>query len=54
MMKSDDRQIAHELAEHYGLDSASYDPEPRRNVVIFRSDFKKARIPHPLLSKAAK
>ena len=48
-MKQNDRQIAHQLAEHYGLDSASYDPEPKRNVVavIFKSDFKAARIPTP-------
>ena len=48
-MKQNDRQIAHQLAEHYGLDSASYDPEPKRNVVIFKSDFKAARIPTPML-----
>eukprot|EP00038_Savillea_parva_P008310 m.176107 g.176107 ORF g.176107 m.176107 type:complete len:1315 (+) comp14114_c0_seq1:349-4293(+) len=52
VMKADDRQVAHELAEHYGLDSASYDPEPHRNVVIFRSEFKTPRIPHPLLSQS--
>lgn len=33
-MKRDQRRIVHELAEVYGLESISYDSEPKRNVVI--------------------
>ncbi|KAF7706181.1 transcriptional repressor NF-X1 [Silurus meridionalis] len=33
-MKRDQRRIVHELAEVYGLESVSYDGEPKRNVVI--------------------
>uniref|UniRef100_A0A8D0L9V6 R3H domain-containing protein n=1 Tax=Sphenodon punctatus TaxID=8508 RepID=A0A8D0L9V6_SPHPU len=33
-MNRDHRRIIHELAQIYGLDSVSYDNEPKRNVVI--------------------
>lgn len=33
-MKSDDRQLIHEYAAHFGVDTISYDPEPKRNVVV--------------------
>lgn len=33
-MKRDHRRIVHELAEVYGLESISYDSEPKRNIVI--------------------
>ncbi|TSL34566.1 MAM and LDL-receptor class A domain-containing protein 1 [Bagarius yarrelli] len=33
-MKRDHRRIVHELAEVYGLESVSYDCEPKRNVVV--------------------
>lgn len=35
-MKRDERQIVHELAELYGIQSESQDPEPQRNVVLFK------------------
>ena len=50
VMKGDHRKIVHELAMHYNLLSASYDPEPNRNVVVFRSDLNEARIPNTFLS----
>jgi hypothetical protein len=53
VMRKDDRQAVHELAEHYGVHSVSQDPEPHRNVVMFKSDVRPARIPKPLLSQAA-
>ncbi|XP_052457419.1 transcriptional repressor NF-X1-like isoform X3 [Carassius gibelio] len=33
-MKREHRRIIHELAEAYGVESVSYDSEPKRNVVI--------------------
>ncbi|XP_076840931.1 LOW QUALITY PROTEIN: transcriptional repressor NF-X1 [Brachyhypopomus gauderio] len=33
-MKRDQRRVVHELAEAYGVESTSYDNEPKRNVVI--------------------
>ncbi|KAF5899023.1 transcriptional repressor NF-X1-like, partial [Clarias magur] len=33
-MKRDQRRIVHELAEVYGLESVSYDSEPKRNVMV--------------------
>jgi hypothetical protein len=51
VMKSAHRQVVHELAQRYGLVSASYDPEPNRNVVVFRSELCDPRIPTKLLSK---
>ncbi|KAK1796942.1 hypothetical protein P4O66_008255, partial [Electrophorus voltai] len=33
-MKREQRRIIHELAEAYGVESASYDSEPKRNVVL--------------------
>ncbi|XP_060730078.1 transcriptional repressor NF-X1 [Tachysurus vachellii] len=33
-MKRDQRRIVHELAEVYGVESISYDNEPKRNVVV--------------------
>ncbi|XP_036452434.1 transcriptional repressor NF-X1 isoform X2 [Colossoma macropomum] len=33
-MKREQRRIIHELAEVYGVESVSYDSEPKRNVVI--------------------
>lgn len=50
-MKSDDRRLCHELAEHYGLKSESVDPEPNRSVILFRSEWSQPRIPKPLLSE---
>ena len=32
-MKREHRQVIHELAEHYGCGTISYDEEPQRNVV---------------------
>lgn len=32
------RALVHELARHYGIATASYDPEPRRHVDLFRSE----------------
>ena len=29
----DKRQFIHELSDHFGIDSESYDAEPKRNVV---------------------
>jgi hypothetical protein len=54
VMKAAHRQIVHEYAQYYNLLSASYDPEPRRNVVVFRSDLDDPRLPSPLLSEDAK
>lgn len=53
VMKKDDRQVIHELAEHYGVHSVSQDPEPNRNVVMYKSDVRPAKCPVPLLSQAA-
>jgi transcriptional repressor NF-X1 len=52
-MKRDERQVVHELAEHYGLASESQDPEPQRNVVIYRGVIKSAipKIPKPTLTE---
>lgn len=33
-MNRDHRKIIHDLAEVYGVESVSYDSEPKRNVVI--------------------
>lgn len=33
-MNREHRRIIHELAEVYGVESVSYDSEPKRNVVI--------------------
>ncbi|KAJ8279474.1 hypothetical protein COCON_G00065400 [Conger conger] len=33
-MNREHRKIIHELAEVYGIESVSYDSEPKRNVVI--------------------
>lgn len=33
-MNREHRKIIHELAEVYGVESASYDSEPKRNVII--------------------
>lgn len=33
-MNRERRKMVHELAEVYGLESISYDSEPKRNVVI--------------------
>lgn len=33
-MNRDHRRIIHELAQVYGIESVSYDNEPKRNVVI--------------------
>ncbi|XP_016410527.1 transcriptional repressor NF-X1-like [Sinocyclocheilus rhinocerous] len=33
-MKREHRRIIHELAEAYGVESVSYDSEPKRNVVV--------------------
>lgn len=33
-MKREHRRILHELAEAYGVESVSYDSEPKRNVVL--------------------
>uniref|UniRef100_A0A4W4DUR6 Transcriptional repressor NF-X1 n=1 Tax=Electrophorus electricus TaxID=8005 RepID=A0A4W4DUR6_ELEEL len=33
-MKREQRRVIHELAEAYGVESASYDSEPKRNVVL--------------------
>lgn len=54
VMKGDHRKIVHELAMHYNLLSASYDPEPNRNVVVFRSDLNDPRIPSTFLVGLAK
>eukprot|EP00045_Choanoeca_perplexa_P012339 m.134146 g.134146 ORF g.134146 m.134146 type:complete len:1015 (+) comp15971_c0_seq6:732-3776(+) len=53
VMKRDERQVVHELAEHYGLASESQDPEPQRNVVLYRGVIKAAvpKIPKPTLSE---
>merc|ERR1712020_760748 len=32
-MNRDKRQFIHELSDHFGIDSESYDAEPKRNVV---------------------
>lgn len=32
-MNRDKRQFVHELSDHFGIDSESYDAEPKRNVV---------------------
>lgn len=50
-MKSDDRQLVHEYAAHFDLDTISYDPEPKRNVVAFRNNLAPPRLPQPLLSE---
>ena len=50
VMKTDDRRLCHELAEHYGLKTESVDPEPARSVVIYRTEWG-LRIPKPLLSE---
>ena len=52
-MKRDERQVVHELAEHYGLASESQDPEPQRNVVLYRGVIKASipKIPKPTLSE---
>lgn len=52
VMKSDDRRTAHELAPHYGITSISQDPEPKRNVLLLRSNWLEPRIPSPLLSES--
>ncbi|XP_051572453.1 transcriptional repressor NF-X1-like isoform X2 [Myxocyprinus asiaticus] len=36
-MKREHRRIIHELAEAYGVESVSYDSEPKRNVVVTAS-----------------
>lgn len=33
-MNRDHRRIIHDLAQVYGLESVSYDSEPKRNVVV--------------------
>lgn len=33
-MNREHRKMVHELAEAYGLESVSYDSEPKRNVVV--------------------
>lgn len=33
-MNRDHRRIIHDLAQAYGLESVSYDSEPKRNVVV--------------------
>lgn len=48
-MKILQRQLIHELSRWYRLEAVSYDPEPRRNVVVTRKN--DSRIPsHALLS----
>jgi len=42
------RQIIHELAFFYGLDSVAYDQEPRRNVIVTKK--RDSKIPSLLLS----
>ena len=32
-MNRDKRQFVHELSDHFGIESESYDAEPKRNVV---------------------
>lgn len=46
------RQTVHELAEIYGLSSQSFDPEPHRNVEVYKTNLKHPRVPKPLLSEA--
>lgn len=36
-MKKNERHVIHELAEYYGLETHSMDPEPNRNVVAYAS-----------------
>jgi transcriptional repressor NF-X1 len=33
-MNRDKREFVHELSDHFGVDSESYDSEPKRNVVV--------------------
>ena len=33
-MNRDKRQFVHELSDHFGVESESYDAEPKRNVVV--------------------
>ena len=33
VMNRDKRQFVHELSDHFGIESESYDAEPKRNVV---------------------
>lgn len=48
-MKLLQRQLIHELARWYRLEAVSYDPEPRRNVVVTKKN--ESRMPsHALLS----
>jgi len=48
-MKMPQRQLIHELSRWYRLEAVSYDPEPRRNVVVTKKT--ESRFPpHPLLS----
>ena len=50
-MKRDARQVVHELAAHYGIASQSQDPEPQRNVVLYRGALAMTRpqVPNPTL-----
>eukprot|EP01102_Stenamoeba_stenopodia_P016353 TRINITY_DN5713_c0_g1_i1.p1 TRINITY_DN5713_c0_g1~~TRINITY_DN5713_c0_g1_i1.p1 ORF type:complete len:1139 (-),score=226.25 TRINITY_DN5713_c0_g1_i1:86-3502(-) len=47
-MNISQRQIIHELAFFYGIDSAAYDQEPRRNVIVTKR--RDSKIPSVLLS----
>lgn len=47
-MSKEGRRFVHELAENYHLHSESYDPEPRRHVVVTKKQT--TRIPPVLLS----
>ena len=50
-MRKDERHLVHELAEFYGLQTQSMDPEPNRNVVAYAS-FGMCKVPSITLSEA--
>lgn len=49
-MKTNERHVIHELAEAYGLETHSMDPEPHRNVVAYATSGM-CKIPPVLLSE---
>lgn len=50
-MKPTERRFIHELASYYDMETASFDPEPFRNVCLFAHK-DKVYIPSPLLSQS--
>lgn len=48
-MPREQRAVAHELAQQYGLATQSYGSEPQRYVELFKTD--SAGIPSKLLSR---